>query len=502
MKGVKKWTYTACLSSLALVLSVVISSLLGTENVSALSYNVNTVPIWYPSSVSSFPNYYQNDSGFYVRVSSSSPVLSSSRPFVISYNNIDNHCQPISSNSFHRLPYISGSSFLQYNYFFTGANIDFNSSFCNYLGSRDFFNAHYVATDTIGSGDWITLNSLSPYRYTYDGFYITGTKQDAHGLVRENSLNLVSDFFSSNELPDKILSYRIPIGSGKEYISDSFVNGQHIVIDGHLWFDVSHDEFVNDDVSYFSNTSVSTVVNYMSRSGDGYIGGDVHSCSTQWDFVGSSDDSNYSLYYTCTFSLRSSSGSSAWNTELYYPWFALEFNLDYDEHFTIHDISYLDSTLQTDVDSTFGGDFNDDISGADPDSAPGSALQHVDNSTDNVSWFDSLVNLFNFNILNPFAPIFALFTDNNSCVNIPTIAGMLNSSETQYCPWFDSTTRDIVTPVVGLSATMLLFGFFVHWLGSSSDAVFDDAGSLSPPGYVATGGTAIKKGWRVKRSKK
>lgn len=85
-----------------------------------------------------------------------------------------------------------------------------------------------------------------------------------------------------------------------------------------------------------------------------------------------------------------------------------------------------------------------------------------------------LSHLFDFSALNPFAPIFDLFTDNSSCSSIPIIAGMLNSSEITYCPWFSSTTRNILTPVLGLASSMLIFGFFVRWLGSSSGNMFED----------------------------
>lgn len=110
-----------------------------------------------------------------------------------------------------------------------------------------------------------------------------------------------------------------------------------------------------------------------------------------------------------------------------------------------------------------------------------------------------LNNLFGFTFINPFEPIFRLFTDNGSCAQIPTIAGMIHSEETQVCPWFDSTTRNIVTPVLGLSSMMLVFGFAVRWLGSSSGNMFEDSGSIESPGFSATGGTAIHHGWRRKK---
>lgn len=86
-----------------------------------------------------------------------------------------------------------------------------------------------------------------------------------------------------------------------------------------------------------------------------------------------------------------------------------------------------------------------------------------------------LSNLFNFSMINPFAPIFGLFTDQNQCAQIPTIAGMIHSEETHVCPWFNSTTRNIVTPVLGLASMMLIFGFTVRWLGARSGNLFEDS---------------------------
>ena len=122
----------------------------------------------------------------------------------------------------------------------------------------------------------------------------------------------------------------------------------------------------------------------------------------------------------------------------------------------------------TDGDSTEGDDASIKNSGTNILGAPGAEATMGD------SYDSALSNLFNFNFINPFSPIFNLFTDSSQCANIPIIAGMLGSTETTYCPWFSSTTRSILTPVLGLSATMLVFGFLVRWLSSSSGNMFED----------------------------
>lgn len=73
----------------------------------------------------------------------------------------------------------------------------------------------------------------------------------------------------------------------------------------------------------------------------------------------------------------------------------------------------------------------------------------------------SLTSIFRFEIRNPFMGLLGLFT-NNCPVNIPVVAGMLGSSQTVYPCWFSQQTRGILTPVIGISSSMLLFGYLVR----------------------------------------
>lgn len=79
--------------------------------------------------------------------------------------------------------------------------------------------------------------------------------------------------------------------------------------------------------------------------------------------------------------------------------------------------------------------------------------------------------LFNFNVLNPFANLWNAF-NSSGCVSIPTIAGMLHSTNTIYCPWFPSSVRSTVTPVMAIASSMLLFGFVVRWLSGNSGDIY------------------------------
>ena len=74
-----------------------------------------------------------------------------------------------------------------------------------------------------------------------------------------------------------------------------------------------------------------------------------------------------------------------------------------------------------------------------------------------------LGSIFSFTVMNPFSPIFDLFAG-GGCRPIPTIGKMLNKPNSTYCPWFPNNIRSILTPVLGISAMMLIFGFVISWL--------------------------------------
>lgn len=126
----------------------------------------------------------------------------------------------------------------------------------------------------------------------------------------------------------------------------------------------------------------------------------------------------------------------------------------------------------TDNDDTQGDNFNEDSRFINNDKIWDDYWddQDTDNGSGDEDWFESLVTMFNFGLINPFAPMFEMFSDSTTCAQIPILAGMIHSQETQVCPWFSSGTRAVLTPVFSISSMMLLFGFFVRWLKSNSDA--------------------------------
>lgn len=70
---------------------------------------------------------------------------------------------------------------------------------------------------------------------------------------------------------------------------------------------------------------------------------------------------------------------------------------------------------------------------------------------------------FNFNVLNPFAPIFDAFKD-SGCQKIPTIGSWLHNPNAEVCPIFPSSVRNVLTPVFSMFSMMLIFGYVIAWL--------------------------------------
>lgn len=96
-------------------------------------------------------------------------------------------------------------------------------------------------------------------------------------------------------------------------------------------------------------------------------------------------------------------------------------------------------------------------------------------SNPSSSVFDSWFNIFDFTFLFPFRSIFGMF-DNSQCVEIPVIAGMLNTGST-YCTWWSPTVRSILTPVFTTFSLMLVTGFVFSWLTNGHAFTID--GSLA-----------------------
>lgn len=85
------------------------------------------------------------------------------------------------------------------------------------------------------------------------------------------------------------------------------------------------------------------------------------------------------------------------------------------------------------------------------------------------SWFD----VFKINLIFPFSSFFSSLTDDR-CVDIPTIASWLHTSQSHVCTYWDNNIRTTLTPVFMSLASLILFGFIVSWLKGSSSNAFRD----------------------------
>lgn len=129
--------------------------------------------------------------------------------------------------------------------------------------------------------------------------------------------------------------------------------------------------------------------------------------------------------------------------------------------FAISDIQFGLSVCTTREECDYYSNFNDLYKTTHADNLK--PVQGNGNQSIFMSWF----NIFSFGLAFPFTSFFQSFTDTTGCVNIPIIAGMLHSNSTQYCSWWSSDIRSVLTPVFSISSIMLIFGFIMHWLRNS-----------------------------------
>lgn len=356
-----------------------------------------------------------------------------------------------------------------------------------YSGFGEFFNVlnDLSLHDTMPryTGDFSLYNK---YRLPYDHIYLSNSLT-IDGVVKNFNLRSsdLTDYdinysYTNNRPIYSVSEIIIPFDEWNDNIGGRLINGRHLEYRGQI---------------YFKNGAGKVSENYGSgafgRVAFKYLDSAVENNSSSWNYINGSSclfthtttEEDYILDYSCPIDidvdlpgsavvqpyLRFSAGSGC--TDGCYLWKFTDDNVDW----------YFNSTLViTDYDETPGPVISQPCFGSECSSAPGAGSDDINNGSDD--WFSSIVNMFRFNLINPFLPIFNMFTTGGDCVQIPTIAGMLGSEETTYCPWFDTTTRNILTPVMSAISVMLVFGFFVKWLGSSSGNFFEDSGGVDSPG--------------------
>ena len=471
MKGKK------CGLLLALFITLGLSLSISLNDTSALKYNIQKIPITSPGTSTVSPNFYSDSLGFQMITSSEIDTNLLTRQYVVSMYEDDGTCKGRAYTQLPTLYYLDNPGRIVIKYGFNGFDDNFTYPSNFYPFDRCISNGPLSNYDSESVGSLVPplsttmsrsdLTSLLPYRFKWDGFFRTDSR-NSDGLYYSNKFDF-HNLFNYEAYPEKIYDVYIPFGSGKSDVSNTLTNDMPIEFSGEFVIDLE------DPSSSFglSGTTVSLETYYM--SGNGGDGPDISSCT--WNLA--KDDPNdptsvYSFSYSCPTTLRPSIGASSWDTSSSIPYFRLHINFQYEtENTKFFQFIYDSSVTVTNNDSTPGGDWDEPVDGADPHDAPGSAYQNVDDQEPDYG--TSLERLFNFSFINPFEPILHLFTDSNSCVQIPTIASMIHSDETQVCPWFDSNVRSIVTPVLGISSMMLVFGFAVRWLGARSGNLFEDS---------------------------
>lgn len=300
---------------------------------------------------------------------------------------------------------------------------------------------------------------LLPYYYDYDSFYVSDSAIDTStGITYTNSLKMseITGFSPVTDFKDLV----IPLGSVNSEVTGSFTSGRSVKFDG--VFDFSGEGNTFSWGNFDGNEHFELRYSGRSDSLPNNFYGSVP-CTT--NFISLDLNNFYQLEFSCSLIVP----YDVSNDQLYF-WLDLHAT-DYLFH-TNADWSFGASYFITDNDETPGGVWGHSPTGNNLSSAPGSAASLIPGNED---FFSSITNMFGFNFINPFAPLFEMFSNNNSCANIPTIAGMIHAENSQICPWFDSTTRNIVTPVFGIASMMLVFGFAVRWLGARSGNMFEDS---------------------------
>lgn len=502
MKGIKK-----CFGLFLVLATMLGLSLNASSGANALKYEITTIPYGFPRFNNLFNSANERGFGskFGVSYFASESLDIFNKPYYYHMFLQDGDCvwagDQYAGSIYHIDSGIdSGGSYYEVEFYFdyydtTHFDYNFNQHesvvSCNTRGAIDNIKSTTFPSYVFGMPNF---RSFPPYRYNYDGIYVHDLVT-TDGLYRQSRFDF-GELFTDNDdvlgwgiIPEHIKSVSLPTGLF-DNISDVHY-GSSVVISGSFMFDSANpatDVFILDqDFSVSASYSWPFYNGYSTPYLNGSSSITPISCS--YNLIDNRSNTNeypWELKFSCPLTLSSNGIMDLFQS--YSFWqdrgvldFNVQFNKGWEYPATVWALT--DYYVITNGDDTPANvPFSSyEIEGNFTQDAPGSAQ---DDSTDsNVDWFSSLTNLFNFSFLNPFAPMFALFTDNSGCANIPIIAGMLHSEETTYCPWFSSTTRNTLTPVLGIVSTMLLFGFLVRWLGARSGNFIEDSGGIDSGGY-------------------
>lgn len=527
MKGVK----LKCTGFLIL-LGLLALSFLTCSDVSALKHEyigINSTVYSFPPLVSnngsyefdwsssSFSNYWSSDSGYLVLGVQGSawpfsdddynhikPKLSASEVRCTNFNStpcdlneINSEYHTISRNGVSGHKYYFG---LGYNIRYIPTQVTVSQSNTNYLyplifGDRNqpahnafsgLMSCSYLSNGALCPGLWNTAeyvdSKVLPYPYSSSGFYLKSKATNPNnGILYSNTFSLRDLWdYSSNKF--SYLSVPLHTDDGYFWDSSNFSRDRQIEFKGVFEFDGDFSWNPDLDGDAFFGIEFTA----RSKHSTSVITGEFDCTANLITIPGATQ-----LEYSCPYTLQDDyiaflprlvlRGDSENNDS----------DDDYKYLFQTNDEWRFASTfLVTDNDETPGYSFNTTITGG--GEIPGDAANEIpdddgmwqmdaatlDNLIDN--FFPNLMGMFNFNLFNPFISIFGLFTSGEDCVNVPTFANMIHSDNPQVCPWFPGWVRNITTPVMSIVSTMLLFGFMLRWVRSSSSDFSPDSSGGKP----------------------
>lgn len=442
----------------------------------ALKHDIRTIPLklqnyhYFYNSNSTTPSWTSLQNGVFSvswQDSNSAPSYNTlagilPKGFISTYNSSDNTCRysslPYASSNkqFYYLSQTGGSMLLQLTgYYYSSSVIDFSidNKTCNSalpFGSSGVPQFNDTLNSLTPSDIKDNVYSSLPYTFSYSHFKLRDSKVSGEGITYNNSL-MINDLLGA-EL-NSVHSMRIPLGVVDSATQGNYVVGRPVKIFAQFNLKGSTTYSTNATTAYVDLSGV-----IEDSNGNRTTVTDNKPCSFKTTAVPANNE--YVTSVTCDFVLE----RNYYNNML---GFTLHLHGNPIFSYTDGEMSFSTAYVTTDNDSTpSDAPFGSECIGSACDTAPGSAILPSEGSNGGLN------NLFSFSLMNPFSPIFNMFSP-NQCVQIPILSGMLGATETQYCSWFPNSVRDIVTPVIGISSVMLLFGFFIRWLGGGSSNIID-----------------------------
>lgn len=486
MKGIKK-----CFG-LFLVLAIMLGlSLNASSGASALRHDYDTLKVVNEDYFYSSSGGYTLQSLYHTEYPQSNPL---SRPVPKRMRNYGNELLPTNHLNYWNYTTWQNGECLYNSDSYRQSNVRSSNSTntVNWFNNWDYMVTDYGYPPT--SGTTYNCNPVPGSWYSWDSIYMYGVSKE-WGVGRYSTLKDIFGGTPNEDLTDLkyMYSFGLPLVYNESTVG-KLTPGREIQfsfrlqsagtflssdIEGNLsQFDINHlgvsfrlQAIDEDNSQYSSNTFFSTVINNSGVTPSGATW--FSDCNMTKNQIQPDQELITELIFTCKFTSPTTLSHVHPNILFYYhdPNESSTRTRLYPIWYNEGEVRFGASYIVTDNDWTPGASASIPPSGAHLEEAPGysSTIGYDDDGESNGGdLYNQLTTMFSFNFTNPFGAYFASFRDNSSCVNIPILADMIHAEQTTYCPWFDSATRDIVTPILSTVAVMLCFGFLVRWLKSTN----------------------------------